>query len=73
MALVSCLIASSTDVVLGFSSVRLPRVCFILKHAVDGKIKGFTFTAEPGCKFVEKVSNFFSVANESFHCFDYLR
>lgn len=37
------------------------------------KIKGFTFIAEPGCKFVEKVSNFFSVANESLYCFDYLR
>lgn len=30
------------------------------------KIKGFTFIAEPGCKFVEKVSNFFPLLTKVF-------
>lgn len=30
------------------------------------KIKGFTFIVEPGCKFVEKVSNFFPLLTKVF-------
>lgn len=55
-----CLIVSLINFVLGFSFVRLLRVCFIVKYVVNGKKnKGFILIDEWGCKYVEKVSSLY--------------